>query len=241
MSGTQPVDEVIGCARPSSTPRSGEIRRAARRVRAGHRPRTRSSASPASARRCGRSSGASPSRLRTRRASSPPAISPQPRRQRGGGRLIPVDSEHSALFQCLEGVSPRDRRLARPDRVGRPVPRLVAATSSRRDHGTRWPIRPGRWGQRSHVDSATLANKGLELIEAHWLFGVRTTASRSSSTRRRSCTARPLPRRGGARACRVSGHARADLVRAHATPSAAPTPAAPLDLSAGLELRFEAS
>ena len=44
-------------------------------------------------------------------------------RERGGGRLLPVDSEHSAAFQCLEGRTAEQVRLARPDRVGRPVPR----------------------------------------------------------------------------------------------------------------------
>ena len=44
-------------------------------------------------------------------------------RERGGGRILPVDSEHSAAFQCLEGRAPETVRLARPHGLGRPVPR----------------------------------------------------------------------------------------------------------------------
>ncbi len=93
-------------------------------------------------------------------------------RERGRGRILPVDSEHSALFQCLEGRDPeqvdalvltgsggpfRGRTRAELDEV---TPEQALA------HPT-W-----RMGPKITVDSATLANKGLELIEAHFLFGV---------------------------------------------------------------------
>jgi 1-deoxy-D-xylulose-5-phosphate reductoisomerase len=89
------------------------------------------------------------------------------------GRLLPVDSEHNALFQCLEGRS--------PSTVARIV--LTASGGAFRD----WPaerlrdvtpadaLKHPNWamGPKITVDSATLANKGLELIEAQCLFGLR--------------------------------------------------------------------
>ncbi|MDI6870386.1 MAG: 1-deoxy-D-xylulose-5-phosphate reductoisomerase [Bacillota bacterium] len=91
---------------------------------------------------------------------------------RGGGRLVPVDSEHSAIFQCLQGAAPGEvRRIIltasggpfrgrRPDELREVTPEAALA------HPT-W-----RMGRRVTVDSATLMNKGLEVIEAHWLFGL---------------------------------------------------------------------
>jgi 1-deoxy-D-xylulose-5-phosphate reductoisomerase len=88
----------------------------------------------------------------------------------GGGRLIPVDSEHSAAFQCLEG------------RSGDQVHSLVLTASGGpfrgRTRGELEGVTPAEalahptWnmGPKITVDSATLANKGLELIEAHFLF-----------------------------------------------------------------------
>jgi 1-deoxy-D-xylulose-5-phosphate reductoisomerase len=91
---------------------------------------------------------------------------------RGGGRILPVDSEHSALFQCLEG---RDRSQVDslvltgsggPFR-GRTRDELTAVTPDEALAHPTW-----RMGPKITVDSATLANKGLELIEAHFLFDV---------------------------------------------------------------------
>ncbi|HUG31813.1 MAG TPA: 1-deoxy-D-xylulose-5-phosphate reductoisomerase [Acidimicrobiia bacterium] len=89
-----------------------------------------------------------------------------------GGELIPVDSEHSALFQCLEG-EPADAvsRLiltasGGPFR-GRGRDTLADATPEEAlDHPT-WDM-----GKRISIDSATMFNKGLEIVEAHFLFGV---------------------------------------------------------------------
>ena len=90
--------------------------------------------------------------------------------RRGGGLLLPVDSEHSAVFQCLEGRAPeaidslvltasggpfRNHSLADLESVS--VEEALA-------HPT-WSM-----GPKVTIDSATLANKGLELIEAHYLF-----------------------------------------------------------------------
>ncbi len=90
----------------------------------------------------------------------------------GGGELIPVDSEHSAILQCLEGYE--------MDSVARMV--LTASGGpfrgwSREDVAT---VRPAQalnhptWsmGAKISIDSATLANKALEVIEAHFLYGI---------------------------------------------------------------------
>ncbi len=92
--------------------------------------------------------------------------------ERGGGELIPVDSEHSAVFQCLEGASAssvskivltasggafRDRAL---HELGEVSPEEAL------QHPT-WNM-----GAKITVDSATLVNKALEVVEAHFLFGL---------------------------------------------------------------------
>lgn len=92
--------------------------------------------------------------------------------RRNGCRILPVDSEHNAIFQCLEG---RD-----PSHVGRliltasggpfrawPEEKLRAVT---REEALRHPT--WRMGEKITIDSATLFNKGLEMIEARWLFDV---------------------------------------------------------------------
>src|SRR5947209_5199664 len=90
-------------------------------------------------------------------------------RERGGGLLIPVDSEHSALFQCAQRGTPESLvvtasggpfRGRTRDELGDVTPEDALA------HPT-WSM-----GRKITIDSATLANKGLEVIEAHFLFGV---------------------------------------------------------------------
>ena len=93
-------------------------------------------------------------------------------RARGAGRLLPVDSEHSALHQCLEGRSAEQvdslvlTGSGGPFR-GRTRDELVDATPEEALAHPTW-----RMGPKITVDSATLANKGLELIEAHFLFDI---------------------------------------------------------------------
>jgi 1-deoxy-D-xylulose-5-phosphate reductoisomerase len=92
--------------------------------------------------------------------------------ERGGGRLIPVDSEHSAVFQCLEGRSAESvhsivlTASGGPFR-GRARAELEDVTPAEALAHPTWQM-----GPKITVDSATLANKGLELIEAHFLFGL---------------------------------------------------------------------
>jgi 1-deoxy-D-xylulose-5-phosphate reductoisomerase len=92
--------------------------------------------------------------------------------ERGGGTLLPVDSEHSALHQCLEGRPPETvtgvvlTASGGPFR-GRTRDALAAVTSAEALRHPTWSM-----GRKITIDSATLANKGLELIETHWLFDV---------------------------------------------------------------------
>jgi 1-deoxy-D-xylulose-5-phosphate reductoisomerase len=91
---------------------------------------------------------------------------------RGGGRILPVDSEHSALFQCLEGRAPEQvdtlvlTGSGGPFR-GRTREQLADVTPEQALAHPTW-----RMGPKITVDSATLANKGLEVIEARFLFGI---------------------------------------------------------------------
>jgi 1-deoxy-D-xylulose-5-phosphate reductoisomerase len=90
----------------------------------------------------------------------------------GGAHILPVDSEHSAIFQCLEGR--RDAQVhslvltgsGGPFR-GRTREELLTVSPEEALAHPTW-----RMGPKITVDSATLANKGLELIEAHFLFGL---------------------------------------------------------------------
>jgi 1-deoxy-D-xylulose-5-phosphate reductoisomerase len=91
--------------------------------------------------------------------------------RQGGGELVPVDSEHSAVLQCVTG---RDAGLCRliltcsggPFREW-PADRVRTATVEEALRHPTWQM-----GNKITVDSATLANKALELIEAHHLFGL---------------------------------------------------------------------
>jgi 1-deoxy-D-xylulose-5-phosphate reductoisomerase len=92
--------------------------------------------------------------------------------QRGAGLLLPVDSEHSALFQCLDGQGPGAvesvvlTASGGPFR-GRSRDELEVVTVEEALAHPTWSM-----GPKITIDSATLANKGLELIEAHYLFGI---------------------------------------------------------------------
>lgn len=90
--------------------------------------------------------------------------------RRSGAEIIPVDSEHSGVFQCLAGLRRRQVRTVVLTASGGPFFRtplraLREKTVAETLHHPRW-----RMGPKVTVDSATLMNKGLELIEARWLF-----------------------------------------------------------------------
>src|SRR5216684_1380326 len=86
-------------------------------------------------------------------------------------RVLPVDSEHNAIFQCLDGRASEVRRIILTASGGpfreTPAEIFVDVTPERALKHPTWNM-----GPKITIDSATLFNKGLEMIEAHWLFGV---------------------------------------------------------------------
>src|SRR5262249_58265828 len=91
---------------------------------------------------------------------------------RTGGRLLPVDSEHSAIFQALQGNPPGSVERIVLTGSGGPFrgwsrARLAEVTVEQALRHPTW-----RMGPKITVDSATLMNKALEIIEARWLFGL---------------------------------------------------------------------
>jgi 1-deoxy-D-xylulose-5-phosphate reductoisomerase len=89
-----------------------------------------------------------------------------------GVELLPVDSEHNAIHQCLRGGERREvRRLILTASGGpfrkTPLAQMALATPQQALAHPNWSM-----GQRITIDSATLVNKGFEVIEAHWLFGM---------------------------------------------------------------------
>ena len=89
----------------------------------------------------------------------------------GGAEILPVDSEHCALHQCLRSGSPGEVRRLILTASGGPFLKTPRKHLERITPGEalRHPI--WKMGGRVTIDSATLMNKGLEIIEAHWLFG----------------------------------------------------------------------
>lgn len=92
--------------------------------------------------------------------------------ERTGVRLLPVDSEHSALFQSLQGHRPEDVRRVILTASGGPF--LNTAPDELERVTPQQALKHPKWsmGPKITVDSATLVNKGLEVIEASWLFGL---------------------------------------------------------------------
>lgn len=90
--------------------------------------------------------------------------------RKSGARIIPVDSEHSGVLQCLAGENRRNVKKVTLTASGGPFFRT--ALSELREKTVEEALAHPRWkmGKKVTVDSATLMNKGLELIEARWLF-----------------------------------------------------------------------
>ena len=96
---------------------------------------------------------------------------------RYGATLLPIDSEHNAIFQCLpraarysshlQGVSKILLTASGGPFLHRPVEMLEHVTPEEAIAHPKWVM-----GRKISVDSATMMNKGLEVIEAHWLFGI---------------------------------------------------------------------
>jgi 1-deoxy-D-xylulose-5-phosphate reductoisomerase len=92
--------------------------------------------------------------------------------EQGGGELIPVDSEHCAVFQCLEGAAPESVRRVVLTASGGPFRNrdpldLSGVTPDEALRHPTWDM-----GAKITIDSATLVNKALEVVEAHFLFGL---------------------------------------------------------------------
>jgi 1-deoxy-D-xylulose-5-phosphate reductoisomerase len=160
--------------------------------------------------------------------------------QRGGGRLLPVDSEHSAAQQCLEGRAPESvdslvlTASGGPFR-GRSSEELGDVTPAEALAHPTWSM-----GPKITIDSATLANKGLELIEAHFLFGL--GYDRIEVVIHPTSTVHALVRfRDGAALAHLGyPDMRVPISFALTYPDRAETPIQPLDLASGLTLEFEA-
>jgi 1-deoxy-D-xylulose-5-phosphate reductoisomerase len=159
--------------------------------------------------------------------------------KRGGGLLIPVDSEHSAVFQCLEG-----RAADTVDSVvltasggpfrGRTREELEDVTPEDALAHPTWSM-----GPKITIDSATLANKGLELIEAHFLFGL--PYDRLDVVIHPTSTVHALVRfRDGAALAHLGyPDMRVPISYALTYPERAATSVPPLDFSEPLSLEFE--
>ena len=162
-------------------------------------------------------------------------------RQRGGGALLPVDSEHSAAFQCLEGRSPVTvdslvlTASGGPFR-GRSRDELADVTPEQALAHPTW-----RMGPKITIDSATLANKGLELIEAHFLFGLAYEQIEVVVHPTSIVHAFVRFRDGAALAHLGYPDMRVPISYALTYPGRAATPVPPLDLASGLVLEFEAA
>ncbi len=89
-----------------------------------------------------------------------------------GAAIVPVDSEHSAIFQCLQGISPQAVERIILTASGGPF--LHRSTEELEGITVEEAVNHPNWsmGAKISIDSATLMNKGLEVIEAHWLFSM---------------------------------------------------------------------
>ncbi len=88
-----------------------------------------------------------------------------------GARILPIDSEHSAIWQCLEGEATPASRLILTASGG---PFCCFTTAQLENVTAEQALKHPSWqmGKKVTTDSATLMNKGLEVIEAHWLFAM---------------------------------------------------------------------
>ena len=161
-------------------------------------------------------------------------------RKRGGGRLFPVDSEHSAAFQLQEGRPPESvhslvlTASGGPFR-GRTRDELADVTPAEALAHPTWSM-----GPKITIDSATLANKGLELIEAHFLFGLPYEQIEVIVHPTSVVHALVRFRDGAALAHLGYPDMRVPISYALTYPDRSATPVPPLDLASGLTLEFEA-
>ncbi len=159
---------------------------------------------------------------------------------RHGATLLPVDSEHNAIFQCLAGNDPADVRRITLTASGGPLrcwsyDELRAATPAQAVAHPNW-----RMGAKISVDSATMMNKGLEFIEAHHLFHVGLERLRILIHPQSVIHSMVEYRDGSTLAQLGPSDMRVPIASCLAWPRRMDTPLAPLDLAAIGELTFAA-
>jgi len=159
--------------------------------------------------------------------------------QKGGGSIRPVDSEHSAIWQCLAGEDPASvKRLLITASGGAlrdlPLAELEAITPERALAHPNWSM-----GRKITVDSATLFNKGLEVIEARWLFDI--PYDRIDVLMHRESIIHSMVEfvDGSFKAQLSSPDMRQPIQYALSYPERLPTPLKPVDFAAMGSLRFE--
>lgn len=160
--------------------------------------------------------------------------------ERHGATLLPVDSEHNAIFQCLAGNDPDHVRTITLTASGGPfrdwsLDQLRAATPAQAVKHPNWDM-----GAKISVDSATMMNKGLELIEAFHLFPVGLEALRIIVHPQSVVHSMVEYRDGSTLAQLGPSDMRVPIASVLAWPRRMDTPCPPLDLSAIGELTFRA-
>ena len=158
-----------------------------------------------------------------------------------GTTLLPVDSEHNAIFQCLAGNSYDHVRMITLTASGGPFrdwtpEQLAAATPAQAVKHPNWAM-----GAKISVDSATMFNKGLELIEAHHLFPVGLEKLRIIIHPQSVVHSMVEYRDGSTLAQLGPSDMRVPIASALAWPARMDTPCAPLDLAALGALTFRAT
>ena len=160
--------------------------------------------------------------------------------EKGGATLLPTDSEHNAIFQCLAGNSLEHVRSITLTASGGPLrtwsaERLAAATPAQAIAHPNWAM-----GAKISVDSATMFNKGLELIEAWHLFPVGLDKLRIVVHPQSVIHSMVEYRDGSTLAQLGPSDMRVPIASCLAWPERMDTPCAPLDLAALGQLTFEA-
>ena len=160
--------------------------------------------------------------------------------RKGGGRILPVDSEHSAAFQLLEGREPETIHSLVLTASGGPFRGRTRLDLAGVNAGEALAHPTWNMGPKITVDSATLMNKGLELIEAHFLFDL--PYERIEVVVHPTSVVHALVRLRDGAALAHLGYPdmRVPISYALTFPDRAETPIEPLDLAAGLILEFTA-
>ncbi len=158
--------------------------------------------------------------------------------RRHGGSILPVDSEHNAIHQCLHGRRPAEVRRLILTASGGPFRTWSAGAIGKAAPADALRHPTWRMGQKITIDSATLMNKGLEVIEAHWLFDV--DASRIDVVIHPQSIVHSMVELNDGSIIAQMGvtDMRLPIQYAFSYPERWDAPGPPLDLSAGMTLEF---